>query len=74
MRPFLLLILTQCGKNRIPLTRANFESSQFVSDGSKENFLVYALACRHEISFFTINNFREPKLAKALFISSQIES
>ena len=37
MRAFLFLVSTQCGKIRIPFTRANFETSQFVSDGPKEN-------------------------------------
>ena len=31
-------------KKNIPFTHANFENSQFVSDGPKENYLVYALS------------------------------
>ena len=40
---FLFLILTHCGKNHIPFTLVNFGISQFVSDGPKENILVYNL-------------------------------
>ena len=34
---FLFLMLIQCGQDHIPFIRANFETSQFVSDDTKEN-------------------------------------
>ena len=35
--------LTHCGKNHILLTGVNLETSQFIFDGPKENFLVYTV-------------------------------
>ena len=44
MRAFLILILTQYGVNHIPFALGNFGIYQFVSDGSKVNFLFNTLA------------------------------
>ena len=53
MWAFLFLILRQCGKNHIPFTRADFRTSQYVSDDPKENFAVYALSLHSKKLFIT---------------------
>lgn len=54
MWAFLFLILRQCGKNHIPFTRADFKTSQYVSDDPKENFVVYVYIVNVNVYIFVL--------------------